>query len=87
MARGGDPDARTGVRARLGVRTTTALAAATTVAVVLLIAGAVLVLGLNALLRIQLENAAVQQATQLGERVEANFAGSEDIKENDDEDG
>jgi len=70
------------LRARLGVRTTTALAAATTVAVVLLVAGAALVLGLNALLRVQLMNAADQQATQLGERVAANFAGTDDIKRN-----
>jgi signal transduction histidine kinase len=70
------------LRARLGVRTTTALAAATTVAVVLLLAGAVLVLGLNALLRMQLENAAVQNATQLGDRVAANFAGEADMKTN-----
>ena len=55
-----------GGHARLGVRTTTALAAATTVAVVLLVAGAALVLGLIALLRVQLMNAADQQATQLG---------------------
>ena len=70
------------LRARLGVRTTTALVAATTVAVVLLVAGAALVLGLNALLRVQLMNAADQQATQLGERVAANFAGTDDIKRN-----
>ncbi|GAA4535524.1 ATP-binding protein [Pseudonocardia xishanensis] len=70
------------LRARLGVRTTTALAAAITVAVVLLVAGAALVLGLNTLLRMQLMSAADQQATQLGERVAANFAGSEDIKRN-----
>ncbi|WP_181782636.1 sensor histidine kinase, partial [Pseudonocardia pini] len=86
MARVPGPDPAAGVRdrlrARLGVRTTTALASAITVAVVLLVAGAALVLGLNALLRMQLEQAAVQQATQLGERVAANFAGSDDIKRN-----
>ena len=70
------------LRARLGVRTTTALAAALTVGVVLLVAGAILVLGLNALLRMQLVNAATQQATQLGERVAANFADTEDVKRN-----
>ncbi|MFC5949409.1 ATP-binding protein [Pseudonocardia lutea] len=70
------------LRARLGVRTTTALAAALTVGVVLLVAGAILVLGLNALLRMQLVNAADQQATQLGDRVAANFADTEDVKRN-----
>jgi signal transduction histidine kinase len=70
------------LRARLGVRTTTALAAALTVGVVLLVAGAILVLGLNALLRMQLVDAATQQATQLGERVAANFADSRDVKRN-----
>jgi signal transduction histidine kinase len=70
------------LRARLGVRTTSALAAAITAGIVLCLAGAGLVLGLDALLRMQLGNAATQQATQLGERVAANFAGDEDIKVN-----
>ncbi|MCF7552484.1 HAMP domain-containing sensor histidine kinase [Pseudonocardia sp. WMMC193] len=82
MARAPGSGVRDRLRARLGVRTTTALAAAVTVAVVLVVAGAALVLGLNALLRMQIMAAADQQATQLGERVAANFAGSDDIKRN-----
>ncbi|MFC5993692.1 ATP-binding protein [Pseudonocardia hispaniensis] len=63
------------LRARLGVRAASALAAAASVAVVLMLAGAVLVVLLDRSMRDSLENTAIQQSTQLGQRVAANFEG------------
>ena len=61
------------LRARLGVRVVTSLAAALSVAVVLVLAGAALVLLTDRLLRDNVQETALQQATVVAQRVEANF--------------
>jgi signal transduction histidine kinase len=71
------------LRARLGVRVVTALAAALSVAVVLVLAGAALVLLTDGLLRDSVQETAVQQATVVAERVEANF--EDDVEKNADD--
>ena len=71
------------LRARLGVRVVTSLAAALSVAVVLLLAGAALVLLTDRLLRDTVQETALQQATVVAQRVEANF--EDDVEKNADD--
>ena len=71
------------LRARLGVRVVTSLAAALSVAVVLLLAGAALVLLTDRILRDTVQETALQQATVVAQRVEANF--EDDVEKNADD--
>jgi signal transduction histidine kinase len=70
------------LRARMGVRVASALAAATAVAVVLVVAGFSLVLLLNRSLQTQLDEAATQQAEQVGQRIAANFTATGNVRDN-----
>ena len=71
------------LRARLGVRVVTSLAAALSVAVVLVLAGAALVLLTDRILRDTVQETALQQATVVAQRVEANF--EDDVEKNADD--
>ena len=71
------------LRARRGVRVVTSLAAALSVAVVLLLAGAALVLLTDRILRDTVQETALQQATVVAQRVEANF--EDDVEKNADD--
>ncbi|MEK6443070.1 sensor histidine kinase [Pseudonocardia sp. T1-2H] len=70
------------LRARMGVRVASALAAAAAVAVVLVVAGFSLVLLLNRSLQTQLDEAATQQAEQVGQRIAANFTATGNVRDN-----
>ncbi|MCW0212244.1 MAG: HAMP domain-containing histidine kinase [Pseudonocardia sp.] len=70
------------LRARTGVRVVSALAAAAAVTVVLVVAGFSLVLLLDRSLQTQLDDAGVQQATQVGQRIAANFTASGNVRDN-----
>ena len=71
------------LRARRGVRVVTSVAAALSVAVVLLLAGAALVLLTDRILRDTVQETALQQATVVAQRVEANF--EDDVEKNADD--
>ena len=71
------------LRARRGVRVVTSLAAALSVAVVLMLAGAALVLLTDRILRDTVQETALQQATVVAQRVEANF--EDDVEKNADD--
>jgi signal transduction histidine kinase len=70
------------LRTRMGVRVASALAAAAAVAVVLVVAGFSLVLLLDRSLQTQLDEAAAQQAEQVGQRIAANFTATGNVRDN-----